>query len=317
MRTSPALVAALVIAVTTTAGAVFHRLQDAGHGGTSDPPPEGTVEDHRFRVEGDPADWPYYPKVYFRTRPSGAAGDEGWSEWDASPFEADGTFVVPAPRRHAYQMLSELAPPQPMQRLFWMIRQRGTFRTDGTVEPVPLPPRARIRLLAGRAAPGDEIVTVVREGEDGQDAVRGWFVNDPVKGVFEGFQGGDEIGVFQRRALNRPVVIDTFLPGTYVVAAKVPGKQWSARRMTLHANETVDVDGAAVPEGGGTVTCRDGDAVLLLDGELPIPFPWKDYRYRYVCSWSGVPPGRHAILHPDGRRSEFDLGDGATVEIPR
>ena len=52
------------------------------------------------------------------------------------------------------------------------------------------------------------------------------------------------------------------------------------------------IDLAAAPTGDATLPCEDPHALLLLDGELPLPVT-TDLVYR--SAWHGVPPGNHIV----------------------
>lgn len=288
----------------------FVALGTPGCDGSAPTPVTPSIR-YTLRVTGPVDDRPIYPKLFIRTRPG---AEDPWGSWGAYPYEHDGSLALDAPAGAEYELWSEREPSEAMRTVFWMVSGRGTLpATAGTEVPVPLPPRTRVRVLTGDSPNGVDILTVYDESS----GTAGWAVNSPTKNLYEGYGRGDDTNTYQRMALQRPILIDTFRAGEYVVAARVNGRQWTARRMKLEADALFDLDAGRRPEGGGRVLCENGDALLLLNAEFPIPMPWERTDFRYRCEWDGVPPGDHAVRYPDGSVVPVTVEDGKQVVLPK
>jgi hypothetical protein len=265
-----------------------------------------------YQVGGDEADWPVYPKFFVRTR-NDPADEQPWTEWTARSFDEFGRFELELPQGATYELSSELQPSAAMRSVFWMLDREGRFPDADARLTLELPPRSRVRLLAGSAPHGVDVVTLFQEST----GTFAWALNDPTKALFTGFALGADTDSYQRRAENRPFTTAEFRPGPYVIAARVNGHQWMARRAELTPGGTLELPTHLQPTGGGTVVCENGQAVLLLHGEFPIPMPYRRVDFRLRCQWEGVPPGRHALRYPDGTEVSIDVTDGARIDLPK
>ena len=117
-------------------------------------------------------------------------------------------------------------------------------------------------------------------------------------------------------APTRPWTWSDVRPGKFAIAARAEGRQWVARRVELKAGAAETFDVAAQPKGGGSVVCEEGAAELLIDGDVPVA-PLRIVRDLFRTRWDGVPPGKHAVRFPDGRRVDVRVADGETVTLKR
>lgn len=262
-----------------------------------------------FTVGGDEADWPFYPKFFISHRRPG--GD--WGAWTARSFDETGHFELELPAGCDVHILSEARPSPAMRSVFWMLDRKLVHPDHDGAATLELPPRTRVRLEAGAAPSGVDVVTLF----DAATGTSAWALNDPSKALYTGFARGADTDTFQRRAENRPFTTGEFKPRRYVLGARVNGRQWLARRVELAPGGVLELDCGAQPAGGGRVICENGEALLLIGGELPVPMPYRRSDFRLRCVWDGVPPGRHAVRYPSGIDVPIDVVDGGTIDLPK
>jgi hypothetical protein len=199
------------------------------------------------------------------------------------------------------------------RRLLWHFERDGICDAQ-TELPLDLPERAVVRLTGDPRLERADVITLAHEAS----GTHGCAIRDPQHGTLQRIWNDAEgAGHYygKRRNTVRPFAFDDFRAGEYVVAARTEGRQWLARRASLVAGETLDLDTAGAPEGGGKVVCEEGKAVLLLGGELPVPFP-RVTEVVYRAVWDGVPPGDHAVLYPGGERRPVTVTDGGELVLP-
>ena len=242
-----------------------------------------------------------------------AGGNSPWSGWSEHPFDESGRFTLELPAGCVFEMCTEKAPSDAMRDTFWMYAETREFPTAPGTLSVRLPQRTRMRLSEGTSPYGTDVVTIYDE----TTKAAAWAVNDPVKALYTGYARGSDTDAFQRYAVNRPFETAEFRPGTYVVAAHVNARQWWAQRMTLEPGGTVELPTGEQPAGGGTIVCENGDALLLLHREFPIPMPYRRTDFRLRAQWDGVPPGPHRVRYPDGTEVDVTVDDGGRVELPK
>ena len=190
--------------------------------------------------------------------------------------------------------------------MLWMIDARGVLGGGNGQTVVQAPPRVRLGFLAPAGSGGPDSITLYHE-ETGTCATA---YRDPRQALFLAIWDADGGNAYRNIAPPRPWQVDDFAPGTYVVGAHLTGRQWLARRVTLVAGETTELDAGGQPEGGATVICEDGDALLLLGGELAVPAPRITTTLQFRSVWRGVPPGTHVMRYPDGREVEVVAREG-------
>lgn len=248
-----------------------------------------------FHVDGPEEDMPFYPALFHRVTVDGVWGAPG-----RSAVLDDRSFEIVATPGERWQAQSERAPTPAEVRIFWQVRAEGVFGDETDIR-IALPPRTRIEVSCPMKEIVVDEVTLYHEATD----TRGWAINEPKEGLYEGIVDLKDARSYVRIAQPRPFVCDSFQPGRYVVAARIGGRQWTARRMELAPGGRVVIDAGAQPEGGREVLHDDANALLLLHGEFPIPAPRKRVDFAFRAVWEGVPPGRHAIRRSDGKVEEL------------
>jgi len=309
----PALVVALLAAhCDGRAGGDRAGLRPAvPEGGGGEPAVAAPPVEHRFRLRGPR---PSKNQLYH------AVGDEidAGRPYTGAILDEAGGFVLTGPPGAPFHVRSEQDPTPAERRMLWMVDVRGTLGagwagpTDEPTE-VVAPPRATVALHAPAGTGGPDAVSFHHEAS--ATSATAW--RDPRHGYFLAIWDAAGGNAYRDIAPPRPWTIDDIAPGSYVVGTRTEGRQWTARRVTTGPDAPLAVDAWAAPEGGGRVTCEDPGALLLLDGELPIPAPRITTALQFRSSWKGVPPGRHAVRYADGREVEIDVRDGAATRLGR
>ncbi len=310
----------LSIAIAAAAAALFAGCdgQDSAPVSPADGPAKTAPQlaPHRFRLEGPR---PWNGALYFAV---GAAID-GDEPYEGTILDESGVFYVAGPPHAPYHVRSEIRPTAAERRMLWMVDARGILGPGVSVAPgarddaepvvARAPPRTRIIFRAPAGDGGPDAVTLVHEAS-GTSATA---YRDPRQGYFLAIWDDVAGNAYRNIAPARPWSIDDFAPGEYVIAARLEGRQWTARRATLSPGVPLVVDAGVLPAGGGTVICEDGNAWLLLGGDLPVPAPRITTTLHLRSVWHGVPPGAHAVRYPDGREVEIAVEDGGTTRLPR
>ena len=225
-------------------------------------------------------------------------------------IEEDGTFVVEARAGDEWLVRTEPGPTAAERVLLWLHEERGRFGDDETVR-IGLREREPVQLRTdGVIGPVDRIV--VHDEESGASAC---VVRDPrtFLGLCVWDKGGGK--AYRHRAPPRPFSADQLLTRGRVVAARSGERQWVAVRVRADQRGPVVLDVAAAPAGGATLTSEDPHALLLLNGELPLPAPRVTTELVFRSVWHGVPPGRHVVRTSDGKEHPVTLKDGEEASI--
>lgn len=307
MKRGPLLIAATLLLVGAGVVAFNNRGGGAGNGDLVNWNRQPR-RDYRFVVEG-PLPWNF--TVYLvRTDRRIDQPFEGKILEVARDFEVKGMR-----EKEGWTVRTEpIEVTEAERRLLWFHEAHGEFGTDTTFT-VRLPERTVIQLTGDPKLERRDVITLAHE----ESGSHGCVIRDPKLGTLQRIWNDAEgAGHYYIKRQNhlRPFRFDDLAAGSFVVAARTDGHHWIARSTTLVAGKTLDLDTAGAPEGGGTVVCENGKAVLLLGGELPIPYP-RETEDPYRATWDGVPPGKHVVLYPDGRRLDVVVVDGERVVAPK
>lgn len=319
-----ARVAVPAVVALVSLGALVLAQCDGGkpRGAPPSPPAANAAKPHTytFTWRGKEADMTWNRALWLTARDGGKASP-------AVPlifFEDEELARAEGHPGGEWSVCSEETPNRAMRAVMHMIEVRGTFG-DPAADPaaasitIHVPPRALVA-LTGRedADPGPDILTAADESGARlvarRDVVTGlelgvWDASKP--------EGKQDPRFGKQQAPTRPWTYGEIREGVpLVLAAKTGGRQWMAVRATLKAGETLTLDVAARPQGGGTVVCDDPCSELLLDGELPIPAA-RLVLYFLRARWENVPPGRHKLRHGDGRVVDLDVKDGEELKVGR
>jgi hypothetical protein len=314
-------VAASAIAAGAVAGCSCGGEPDAPHVVPPTVPAAAaaTARTYTFRWSGADADLPWNRTLWIWTEAKQKDGTPA-PPLGAIYFEGgDNDIPIEGVPGTTWRAHSEQSPNRAIDRVLWTAQHAGTFGDETSIE-LALPPRAYLRLTGDESTdPGEDTLSVVdEEGGARLVAVRNhlqalrfaiWDASKP--------PGKEDWRVATAAAPPRPWTWNELRPGVpFTIAAKCEGKQWLVRRVVLRAGEPTVFDVAAQPAGGGTLICEDPAAELLLHGDLPIA-PVRVVQDFYRASWTNVPPGRHAIRHPDGSVVPVDVTEGGEVVVPR
>ena len=283
--------------------------------GSDEPIPTATLEApaeikaFRFILDGP---LPWNETVYYATG-DGIDGDEAYS---GAILSSGGLFIVRGSEGAPYHIRSEPRPSAAEKRVLWMVEARGVLGdglTDITAEAIRVeaPPRALIRFEAPGGSAGPDSVTLFQE----ETRTRATAYRDPRSAFFLAVWDDHAGNAYRQLAPPRPWVVQDFAPGRYVIAARTEGRQWAAWRAELSPERPFEIDSGVQSQGGATIICEDADALLLLNGELAIPAPRITTTLQYRAAWHGVPPGKHAVLYPDGRRVGVEVADDQELRL--
>lgn len=299
-----------LVPLLVAAGAVAALLGTAcdGREPAEAPPVRPPERTYLLRLAGDPA-WVPWNRTLFLTT---AANPRPDVPVGCIFFEDEPGVRVRGGVGEPWRLRSETDVTAAVGRMLWMTDVSGVFGDEETID-VPLAPRADV-VLTGAESEGatDDVLTCVDEASGARLAA----VRNSAKGLRFAAWDAASWRLYSMQAPPRPWVWDESRPGTYVLAARTAGRQWLARRAELRPGESVVLDVAAQPPGGGEVLCEAPGADLLLGGALPVPclrLTEDTLRSR----WEGVPPGRHAVRYPGGEVVPVDVADGAAVRLPR
>ncbi len=302
----------LVCLLAGGAGYVYQQRQQGGGGGQLVRWSSAPKRDVVWTVTSRPGELPWNNVIYLMVTRHGVE-----AEYHARNLGDDQTVQVRGAREgERWHARSEQDPSAAEQRMLWMIEDKGEIGPEATAITIEAPARSRIELTSAASTQGIGQLMLYHEATD----TVACGIRDPHAGLlFRIWDKQTSHYYHPRQTPTRPWTCDEFAAGEFVIAARIEGRQWVAQRERMEPGARLVVPTKDAPEGGGVVACDDPGAVLLLRGDLPIAAPRRADRdgLRFEARWEGVPPGKHALVHADGRRVEVTVTDGETTQLPK